>query len=153
MSSLKKRFIKLSFFLFSTAIGLFLILWVFQEQVLYFYTPTDLMEKIPPADKTIRLGGLVEKGSLQKKYIEGKQKINFILTDGHKESYILYEGSLPDLFREGQGVIAEGKIIDRQGDTFILKATSLLAKHDETYMPPEVARSLKQKEQEESKLP
>lgn len=151
MSSSKKRFVKLSFFLFSAALGLFLILWVFQEKVLYFYTPSDLFERNPSWAKAIRLGGLVEKGSLQKKYLKGKQHISFIITDGHKKSRIQYEKSLPDLFREGQGVIVEGVIIRNQKGFFTLKASSLLAKHDETYMPPEVARSLKTKSSEEKR--
>ena len=107
-----------------------------RDTIVFFYTPTEVTEKsISPATR-FRLGGLVEKGSV----IRGQgTTVSFVVTDTDKKVKVNYTGTLPDLFREGQGVVTEGKL-DRSG-TFI--ADSVLAKHDENYMPKEVADSLK----------
>ena len=107
--------------------------------VSFFYSPSDIIgadAKYRPPHRVFRLGGLVENGSL--KHGEG-MRITFTITDNKEEIVTVYDGIVPDLFREGQGVVATGKL-DDQG-RFI--ATRLLAKHDEKYMPPEVARALK----------
>ena len=114
-----------------------LILMALEDNIVYFYTPNDLIEKFGDTQniqKKIRIGGLVLENSVKK---EGKKTI-FMITDRKKEFKILFEGPLPDLFREGQGIIAEGMF---QNNNFI--ASEVLAKHDENYMPPEVADALK----------
>ena len=114
-----------------------LILMALEDNIVYFYTPNDLIEKFGDTQniqKKIRIGGLVLENSLKK---EGKKTI-FMITDRKKEFKILFEGPLPDLFREGQGIIAEGMF---QNNNFV--ASEVLAKHDENYMPPEVADALK----------
>ncbi len=100
----------------------------------YFYAPSDLVGKAPPTE-AIRLGGMVEKGTLKK---DGST-VHFIVTDNARTWPVAYTGILPDLFREGQGVIAEGKIDPASG---VFTADTILAKHDEKYMPPEVAGAL-----------
>ncbi len=102
----------------------------------YFYAPSDVYAKAPAAGEAIRLGGLVQPGSVKR--LPDGLTLAFRVTDNARDVPVRYTGIVPDLFREGQGVIAEGHF-DAQG-TFI--ATSVLAKHDENYMPPEVAGSL-----------
>ena len=114
-----------------------LILMALEENIVYFYTPNDLIEKFGDAkniQNKIRVGGLVLESSIKK---EG-EKIIFMITDRKKEIKVLFDGPLPDLFREGQGIVAEGMF---QNNNFI--ASEVLAKHDENYMPPEVADALK----------
>jgi cytochrome c-type biogenesis protein CcmE len=105
------------------------------EKATYFYAPSDL-KKGPVPTAAIRLGGMVEKGSVQR---DGAT-IHFVVTDMAQTVPVTYTGILPDLFREGQGVIAEGKIDAATGQ---FKADTILAKHDEKYMPPEVAGAMK----------
>ncbi len=117
-------------------LALGLVLNAMRDNIVFFYSPSDIMEKGIEPGRQIRLGGLVEKGSLEH---TGPATISFVVTDMSDEITVTYTGILPDLFREGQGVVAEGKL---QADgTFI--ASSVLAKHDENYMPPEVAGALK----------
>ena len=114
-----------------------LILMALEDNIVYFYTPNDLIEKFSDTkniQNKIRIGGLVLENSIKK---EGKKTI-FMITDRKKEVKVLFEGPLPDLFREGQGIVAEGMF---QNNKFI--ASEVLAKHDENYMPPEVADALK----------
>ena len=114
-----------------------LILMALEDNIVYFYTPNDLIEKFGDTQniqKKIRIGGLVLESSVKK---EGKKTI-FIITDRKKEVKVVFDGSLPDLFREGQGIVAEGIF---KNNNFI--ASEVLAKHDENYMPPEVADALK----------
>ncbi len=112
-----------------------LILTAFEENIVFFYSPTDIAEKKVAEGRRIRLGGLVEDGSVKK---AGGAQVRFRVTDLKTTIPVVYKGLLPDLFREGQGVIAEGKL---KGGVF--RADEVLAKHDETYMPPEVADALK----------
>lgn len=115
-----------------------LMLFALSETIVFFYTPSDLTDKQVAAGQRIRLGGLVAKGSV----VRGAgTKVEFAVTDTIKTVKVVYEGVLPDLFREEQGVVTEGRL-DASG-SFI--ADSVLAKHDETYMPPEVTKSLKEK--------
>ena len=114
-----------------------LILMALEDNIVYFYTPNDLIEKFGDTkniQNKIRIGGLVLESSIKK---EGEKTI-FMITDRKKEVKVLFEGPLPDLFREGQGIVAEGIF---QNNNFI--ASEVLAKHDENYMPPEVADALK----------
>ena len=108
----------------------------FRSNVMFFFDPTQIAAGEAPADKRFRLGGMVEKGSVQK--TAGTLDIHFLVTDFKHTVPVSYSGILPDLFREGQGVVAHGRM--RNG-TFV--ADEILAKHDEKYMPPEVAKSLK----------
>jgi cytochrome c-type biogenesis protein CcmE len=108
----------------------------FQDNLLYFYNPTQVMAGEAPQGRTFRIGGMVTQGSLER--TEGTLKIRFIVTDFRHSIPVNYEGLLPDLFREGQGVIAHGRLME--SGEFV--ADEVLAKHDENYMPPEVADSL-----------
>ncbi|TWB38086.1 cytochrome c maturation protein CcmE [Nitrospirillum pindoramense] len=112
-----------------------LTLSAFRDNIVFFYSPSDLAAK-PPGGRTVRIGGLVEAGSLKR---EGGMTVTFQVTDTAKSLPVTYTGILPDLFREGQGVVAEGKL----GPDGVFTATELLAKHDEKYMPPDVADALK----------
>lgn len=108
----------------------------FRSNVMFFFDPTQIAAGQAPVDKRFRLGGMVEKGSVQK--TPGSLDIQFLVTDFRNTVRVKYSGILPDLFREGQGVVAHGRL---QNGTFV--ADEILAKHDEKYMPPEVAKSLK----------
>lgn len=114
-----------------------LVLFALKDTIVFFYTPSEIVEKAVKPGQRLRLGGLVEKGSW--KY-EGTMN-RFIVTDRIKTLPVSYNGQLPDLFREGQGVVAEG-VLDA-GGTFL--ADTILAKHDETYMPRDLADKLKEK--------
>lgn len=116
-----------------------LILDAFNKNLVFFHSPTEILEgkvSVVPG-KTIRIGGLVEQGSV-KRSTDGL-KVDFVITDLNKKLPVHYEGLLPDLFREGQGVVAQGRLQD--GNQFV--ASEVLAKHDEKYMPPEAAQALK----------
>jgi len=114
-----------------------LVLTAFEDSIVFFYSPTDLTQQTLPPDRHFRLGGLVEEGSVARQ-ADGVT-IAFRVTDTANVVPVTFRGLLPDLFREGQGVVAEGAL-DARG-TFV--ATEVLAKHDESYMPPEVADALK----------
>ena len=113
-----------------------LVLSALSDNLVFFYSPTQIAEKHPGPDRRLRIGGLVEQGSVKK---DG-QEVRFIVTDLKKTVPVVYRGILPDLFREGQGVIAEGTL----GADGVFTAREVLAKHDEKYMPPEVAKALKE---------
>lgn len=115
-----------------------LVLFALRDSIVFFHTPSDLAEKPIASGQRFRLGGLVAEGSVKR---GGGTKVEFAVTDTLKTVPVSYEGVLPDLFKEGQGVIAEGKLTPE--GTFI--ADSVLAKHDENYMPPEVAKALEAK--------
>jgi cytochrome c-type biogenesis protein CcmE len=114
-----------------------LVLNAFDDNLVFFYSPTDVLQKHPGTAKRLRIGGLVETGSL--KTSEGGKRFEFRVTDGKTDMPVSYVGVAPALFREGQGVVAEGKL-EASGN---FAAATLLAKHDEKYMPPEVAAALK----------
>ena len=119
------------------ALAVGLVLMALRDSIVFFYTPTEVAEKHLDAGKRFRLGGLVEDGSLKRG--EGTT-ISFVVTDKRATLPVTYTGVLPDLFREGQGVVAEG-MLNADG---VFHADSVLAKHDEKYMPPEVAEKLKE---------
>ena len=127
-------FVVVALALLGVAVGL--MLFSFRDNIVFFYGPTDVLAKHPPASKRLRMGGLVEEGSVEK--TAGSSKVQFRITDLNASVPVVYDGILPDLFREGQGVVAEGRM---QDGTFV--ADEVLAKHDEKYMPPEVADALK----------
>ncbi len=118
------------------AVGL--VLLALRDSIVFFHTPSDIAEKHIVPDQRFRLGGLVAAGSVKRG--EGA-KVEFVVTDTLKNVPVTYEGVLPDLFREGQGVVAEGKLTPAG----VFVADTVLAKHDETYMPPEVAKALEAK--------
>ena len=113
-----------------------LVLSALNDNLVFFYSPTQLAEKHIAPDRRFRLGGLVEAGSVTK----NGQEVRFTVTDTHKTVQVVYRGLLPDLFREGQGVVAEGSL----GPDGVFVARDVLAKHDENYMPPEVAKAIKE---------
>lgn len=120
------------------ALGLatFLVLNALEGNLSYFFSPTEVAEGKAPEDHIFRLGGLVEDGSVKRD--DGSLTVNFVVTDMAQRVSVAYSGILPDLFAEGQGVIAQG----RMGSDNVFVAEEVLAKHDETYMPPEVADAL-----------
>ena len=127
-----------------------LVLTALKDSIVFFNSPTDVVEKHVAPGTRIRLGGLVKPGSLAR---GDNFAVHFAVTDGNQEIAVAYSGALPDLFREGQGIVAEGAI-DGAG---LFKADTVLAKHDETYMPREVADALKKqghwKDDYEKKMP
>ncbi|MBY0338225.1 MAG: cytochrome c maturation protein CcmE [Acetobacteraceae bacterium] len=117
-----------------------LTLTAFQDNLVFFRSPTDVLTTEIPPGRAFRLGGLVEEGSVQRQgEYEGRPAIRFRVTDGANAIPVVFTGVLPDLFREGQGVVTQG--VMGQDGTF--RAREVLARHDETYMPPEVADALK----------
>ena len=131
----KSRIIILMLILSILILVVFLVLKSLEENVVYFFSPTEIHTKSNISfDKKIRIGGLVKKNSITKK----ETSINFIITDLKNEIIVTYNGLLPNLFSEEKGVIAEGKLVDKS--YFI--ADKILAKHDENYMPPEVSEIL-----------
>ena len=113
-----------------------LIMFALRDNIVFFYTPTQLAEKHPAPGARLRIGGLVKQGSL----VKGESRdVSFVITDNEKELATTYTGLLPDLFREGQGVVADGVL----GSDGKFRADSVLAKHDERYMPRDVAEALK----------
>ena len=111
------------------------VLNAFRSNLVFFYSPTEVLEGKAPVDRVFRIGGMVEKNSVQKS--PDGLKVDFIVTDTNKRLPVHFEGILPDLFREGQGIVAQGKL---EGDRFV--AREVLAKHDENYMPPEAAKAM-----------
>ena len=131
----KSRIFFLSVLVVLAALVIFVILRSLEENVVYFFSPTEIYNKANISfDKKIRIGGLVKKNSVSK----NDTSINFIITDLKKEIVVSYNGIVPNLFSEGKGVVAEGKLKDKK--YFI--ADKILAKHDENYMPPEVSKAL-----------
>ena len=131
----KSRFFFLILSLISVAIVIFVVLRSLEENVVYFFSPTEIYNKTNISfNKKIRVGGLVKMNSISK----NETSINFVITDLKKEIVVSYNGLVPNLFSEGKGVVAEGKLKDKK--YFI--ADKILAKHDENYMPPEVSKAL-----------
>ena len=131
----KSRIFFLIFSLISFAVIIFFVLRSLEENVVYFFSPTEVYNKSSISlNKKIRVGGLVKKDSISKR----ETTINFIITDLKNEIIVSYNGQVPNLFSEGKGVIAEGKLKDKK----YFVADKILAKHDENYMPPEVKKAL-----------
>jgi len=120
-----------------------LVLNAFQSNLVFFYSPTQIAKNEAPAGRTFRLGGLVEQGSVKRDGVT----VSFVVTDTAKTIPVRYEGILPDLFKEGKGVVAQGQLKDG-----VFVAREVLAKHDENYMPPEAAEALKNAQSSNDKL-
>lgn len=136
MTARQQRMLAVSLVLAGVAVAAVLAMRAFDDNLLYFYSPTQVSAGEAPAGKKFRLGGLVSNGSVTRE--PGSLAVRFQVTDNNKSMMVTYSGVLPDLFREGQGVIAHGTL---QADGSFV-ADEVLAKHDENYMPPEVAESL-----------
>ena len=131
----KLRILFISLLLISVILSIFLVLKSLEKNVVYFLSPTEIYNQTNISfEKKIRVGGLVKVNSINKK----GTSVNFIITDLKKEIIVSYNGLVPNLFSEGKGVVAEGKLRDKK--YFI--ADKILAKHDENYMPPEVSKAL-----------
>ena len=135
----KQRLYVVLSILFGTAMAAFLVFKGLSENINLFYSPSDLKKEKISVDNQIRVGGMVKKDSINKE--SNSLRISFVITDFEEDLLITYEGILPDLFSEEAGIVAKGKI-NEQG---IFIANEVLAKHDENYMPPEVAKTLKDK--------
>jgi len=123
-----------------------LVLNAFQSNLVFFFSPTQVERGEAPTDRAFRIGGLVESGSV-KREADGLT-VRFVVTDTAKSMNVVYKGILPDLFKEGKGVVAEGKI----GTDGTFNASQVLAKHDENYMPPEAAHALEQAQKAQETL-
>jgi len=113
-----------------------LVLAAFQKNLVFFFTPTQVAANEAPVGRTFRIGGMVEKGSVKRDGVE----VRFIVTDTAKQMTVAYRGALPDLFREGKGVVAQGQL----GADGVFQAREVLAKHDENYMPPDAQHAVDQ---------
>ena len=138
MKSRHKKLMVIVLGLAGLGIAAALILNAFQSNLVFFFSPTQVAKGEAPTDRAFRIGGLVEDGSV-KREADGLT-VRFVVTDTAKSMPVLYKGILPDLFKEGKGVVAEGKL----GADGLFTATQVLAKHDENYMPPEAAHALEQ---------
>ena len=140
MTPRQKRlgFIVAGVVLVAAAVGL--VLYALQNNVSLYFTPTQVFNKEAPQGRSFRIGGLVEAGSVKRE--SDGLTVHFNITDTHKAMPVVYKGILPDLFKEGKGVVAQGKI---EADN-VFHADEVLAKHDENYMPPEAADALKKAE-------
>jgi cytochrome c-type biogenesis protein CcmE len=136
MTRRQRRLVLIGSALSVLAVAVALVLGALKDSIVFFNSPTDVAEKHIVAGTRIRLGGLVKEGSVER---SDNLRVRFDVTDGKNSIRVAYQGLLPDLFREGQGVVTEG-VLDGGG---LFKADSVLAKHDEKYMPKEVADALK----------
>ncbi|KPK39230.1 MAG: cytochrome C biogenesis protein CcmE [Gammaproteobacteria bacterium SG8_47] len=132
----KKRIALVSFLLFGIAVSVTLVLLTLNENINLFYSPTQVNANEAPRGHSFRLGGLVEPGSIQR--ANDSLTVRFAVTDTAQSVPVTYTGILPDLFRESQGIVAQGKL----GEDGVFVADQVLAKHDENYMPPEVASAI-----------
>jgi cytochrome c-type biogenesis protein CcmE len=136
-SARKQKMMIVVSILLGSAVAVGLVLYAFDQGLNVFFTPTEIAEGKVPAGQNIRIGGMVKEGSLVSEGLEGTS-IEFVATDFKSEIPVAYTGVLPDLFREGQGVVAEG-VVDANG---VFQAKQILAKHDENYMSAEVKAAL-----------
>jgi cytochrome c-type biogenesis protein CcmE len=131
-----KRLIAIVGGLAALGIAAALVLGAFQENLVFFFTPSQVAAKEAPLGRTFRIGGMVETGSVKREGVE----VRFVVTDTAKSIPVVYQGALPDLFREGKGVVAQGQL----GADGVFRAREVLAKHDENYMPPDAAHAVEQ---------
>ena len=138
-----QRLFKVSSLLIIFLIGCSILFYNLKNNLVFFFSPSEILEKKISSFENVRLGGMVKKGSIKKKETEiGEKKVQetvFAITDFEKEIFVYYVGILPDLFSEGQGVVVEGNLINESR----FNAKIVLAKHDENYMPPELDNILK----------
>ena len=131
MKPKNQRLVLVSAALVAVLAAVLLAMWGLRDRASYFYTPSEIAAGKAEPDRAVRLGGLVEKGSIR--HDPDGITIRFVVTDGTATTPVTYRGIVPDLFREGSGAVAEGRV---EGGTFV--ADTILAKHDERYMPPEL---------------
>jgi len=136
MTPRKKRILVVCMMIAGISVAALLILTAFEKNLMYFYSPTEIINGEAPQSRSFRIGGLVVSDTVIRN--PDDLKVSFVLTDTVNEIKVIYDGILPDLFREGQGIVANGKL--QSENVFI--ADEVLAKHDENYMPPEVADAL-----------
>lgn len=136
MTPRHKRFAWIATGLAVLALAVGLVLYALGSNIVFFFTPTQVAKNEAPQGRAFRIGGLVEPESLKRDGIE----VSFLVTDGAKAIPVAYRGTLPDLFKEGKGVVAQGTL----GADGVFRASEVLAKHDENYMPPEAAAALEQ---------
>ena len=131
-----KRLVAIAAGIVLIAVAAALVLNAFQGNIVFFFSPSQVAANEAPADRAFRIGGLVESGSLKRR--PDGLTVDFVVTDTAKRIAVVYSGILPDLFKEGKGVVTQGKL----GPDGVFHATEVLAKHDENYMPPEAAAAL-----------
>jgi cytochrome c-type biogenesis protein CcmE len=131
-----KKFIWIALGLAAIGVATALVLTAFNRNLVFFFTPSQVMANEAPVGRTFRIGGMVEKGSVKRDGVE----VRFVVTDTAQSMPVVYRGQLPDLFKEGKGVVAQGQL----GTDGVFTAREVLAKHDENYMPPEAAHALEQ---------
>jgi cytochrome c-type biogenesis protein CcmE len=129
-----KRLIAIAAGVAALGVAAALVLSAFQQNLVFFFTPSQIAANEAPQGRTFRIGGMVEKGSVKREGVE----VRFVVTDTAKTIPVVYSGALPDLFREGKGVVAQGQL----GADGVFRAREVLAKHDENYMPPEAAEAV-----------
>ncbi len=128
----------------AVGVAVALVLNAFNSNLVFFYTPTQIASKEAPQGRTFRVGGLVQSGSVQREGVT----VRFVVTDTAKSVNVKYDGVLPDLFKEGKGVVAQGQL----GTDGVFVAREVLAKHDENYMPPEAADAVQKAEKERQSI-
>ena len=143
MKPRQKRIAMVGGLLCAVGIVVALVLNAFQSNMVFFYSPSQVVAHEAPTLRTFRVGGLVQAGTVKRDGL----KVNFIVTDTAKTVPVIYEGILPDLFQEGKGVVAQGQMKDG-----VFLAREVLAKHDENYMPPEAADAVKRAQKGQSRL-
>ena len=131
-----KKFMWIALGLAALGVATALVLTAFNKNLVFFFTPSQVMANEAPVGRTFRIGGMVEPGSVKRDGVE----VRFTVTDTAKSMPVVYRGQLPDLFKEGKGVVAQGQL----GPDGIFTAREVLAKHDENYMPPEAAHAMEQ---------
>ena len=147
MTPRRRRMVLVGLILLGVSAAAAFALTAFQDNLLYYYPPSDVAAGKAPTGRVFRLGGMVEEGSVKRE--TGSMEVRFTVTDFQKDVTVSYSGVLPDLFRDGQGVIARGKL-NAEG---VFVAQEVLAKHDENYMPPEVAESLRKQHEQKAPAP
>jgi cytochrome c-type biogenesis protein CcmE len=139
-----KRIMWIAFGLAALGVATALVLTAFNKNLVFFFSPSDVVANKAPVGRTFRIGGMVEKGSVKREGVE----VRFVVTDTVKTIPVVYKGQLPDLFREGKGVVAQGQL----GPDGVFSAREVLAKHDENYMPPEAAHAVDQAQKAQKTL-
>ncbi|AOF83551.1 ccmE family protein [Methyloversatilis sp. RAC08] len=138
MKPRQKRFALIAVGVIALAGAATLVLTAFEDNMVFFFTPSQVAAREAPQGRTFRIGGMVEEGSLQRG--DDGTSVKFVVTDTAHKIPVTFTGALPDLFKEGKGVVAQGKL----NDGGVFAASEVLAKHDENYMPPEAAHALEQ---------
>ena len=131
-----KKFVWIALGLAAIGVATALVLTAFNRNLVFFFTPSQVMANEAPVGRTFRIGGMVEKGSVKRDGVD----VRFVVTDTAKSMPVVYRGQLPDLFKEGKGVVAQGQL----GPDGVFTAREVLAKHDENYMPPDAAHAVEQ---------